>query len=410
MHALIDEARRDIQTVWEFVEANKRLQQAKVLRAFQEGGIGTHCFSDSTGYGYHDPGREALESVYASVFNTEAALVRPQIVSGTQAIAICLGLLRSGEEMVSLSGTPYDTLRQVIGTAGDSQQSMLRRGVRYREVPLTEAGKLDWSALPGSVNVNTRMVLLQRSRGYSWRPSLSVEDIGKVCRIVKSISSDCIVFVDNCYGEFVESCEPTDVGADLMAGSLIKNPGGALAASGGYIVGRRELVEQCAEILTAPGLGAAVGPTFGLARSLLQGFFMAPHVVGEALMGAALAAQVFASLGFPVSPKPCEHRTDIIQAIELGNPDRLRAFCRAIQKASPLDSQFTPIPDAMPGYDVPIIMAGGTFIQGSSIELSADAPMRDPYIVYLQGGVCKEHVELGLDCVLDALEVPQDPM
>lgn len=405
MHSLINEARRAIKPVWEAIEENKRGQQAKVLRAFQKARVGSHCFSDSTGYGYHDPGREALESVYSQVMGGEAALVRPQIVSGTHAISLCLSLLRPGEELVSLSGTPYDTLQHVIGTSGDSRQSIQKRGVRYREIPLTKAGLLNWKALPDVVSATTSMVLLQRSRGYSLRPSLSVADIGNVCRMVKERNPDCIVFVDNCYGEFVDACEPTEVGADLMAGSLIKNPGGTLAASGGYVVGRKGLVAECAEILTAPGLGGSVGPTFGLARSLLQGFFMAPHVVGEALMGAVLAAQVFAELGYPVSPEPFDHRSDIIQAIELGSADTVSAFCRAVQKASPLDSQFTPIPDYLPGYDVPVIMAGGTFIQGSSIELSADAPMREPFAVYLQGGICKEHVELALSGVLEAMEM-----
>ena len=401
--SLIDTAREAVESIWNGQYVIRKHNQAKVLRAFQLARVGSHCFHDSTGYGYDDAGRDALEAVYAHAFGAEAALVRPQVVSGTHAITLALGLLLPGDEVISLSGPPYDTLQQVIGTAGTSKRSLLQRGIQYREIPLTSEGTLDLAAVRSAVTTKTRMVLLQRSRGYSWRPSLEVAALEQAINAVKSINSDCICFVDNCYGEFVEHLEPTEVGADLMAGSLIKNPGGTLAISGGYIVGRQALIDEVAEGLTAPGIGARVGPMFGLSRSLLQGFFMAPHVVGEALAGAVLAAQVFSELGFRVSPLPESKRTDIIQAIEFGDRATLLSFCAGVQKASAVDAHYAPIPGVMPGYEDEVVMAGGTFIQGSSIELSADAPMRTPYIGYLQGGFSREHVELVLEGILKDL-------
>lgn len=400
---LVEAAKAKIQDQWSALAEITKQNQAKVLKAFQECRVGAHCFTDSTGYGYHDLGRDALENVYKAVFKTEAALVRPQIVSGTHAINLCLSILDSGDQLVSISGTPYDTLQQVIGTRGNTRTSLLKRGVKYQEVPLNEEGRLDYDLIAKTVTKETRMAILQRSRGYSWRPSITIEEIEKAFAIVKQINPECICFVDNCYGEFAELREPTEVGADLIAGSLIKNPGGGLAPSGGYIVGKADLVELCSEYLTAPGIGAEVGPTFNMIRDLMQGFFIAPHVVGQAMRGAILASQLFSDLGYEVAPLPNEKRTDIIQAIKLESRNKLLAFCRAIQHTSPIDSQFAPIPEDMPGYDDEIVMAGGTFIQGSSIELSADAPIRPPYIVYLQGGLCIEHIELALEAVIEAL-------
>ncbi len=397
----IDKAREAIRPIWEEQYAIQKNNQRKVLEAFHEAKVGSHCFHDSTGYGYHDLGRQALEQVYASVFGTEAALVRPQLVSGTHAITLGLRLLKPGDELISASGPPYDTLQQVIGTAGTAKQSLLQQGVHYKEAPLSADGCLDHDAIRQTVTKNTDMVLFQRSRGYSWRPSIQTSQLQQAIELVRTRNPRCIVFVDNCYGEFVEECEPTNVGADLAAGSLIKNPGGTLAVSGGYLVGRQSLIDRIAEWLTAPGLGAGVGPTFGLNRTLLQGFFMAPHVVGEALAGAVLAAQVFSQMGLEVSPLPKEPRTDIIQAVKFGSRSRLLHFCRQIQAASAIDAHFAPEPDDMPGYQDPVVMAGGTFIQGSSIELSADAPMRHPYIGYLQGGFSRHHVELALESVID---------
>ncbi|HOB07936.1 MAG: methionine gamma-lyase family protein [Limnochordia bacterium] len=401
--SIVQQAKAKIQGQWEKASQISRFNQAKVLRAFQQNRVGTHCFSDSTGYGYHDLGREALENVYKSVFKTEAALVRPQIVSGTHAISLCLSILNAGDHLISLSGPPYDTLQQVIGTRGVARASLIKRGIQYEEIPLTLEGRLDLDQIKEKVSKDTRMVMIQRSRGYSWRPSLTVTEIGEAFRIVKGINPDCICFVDNCYGEFAEFYEPSEVGANLLAGSLIKNPGGGLAPSGGYIVGDQVLVELCSEYLTAPGLGSRLGPTFNLTRQLLQGLFIAPHVVGQALKGAILAAQVFLDLGYEVSPLPDEARTDIIQAIKLNSREKLEAFCRIVQETSPVDAQVVPIPAPMPGYDDQVIMAGGTFIQGSSIELSADGPLREPYIAYLQGGLSLEHIELVLDALVENL-------
>ncbi len=399
----LEEAKKKIVPYWEKVEEITKANQKKVLQAFRKGAVGSHCFTDSTGYGYHDLGRDMLEKVYALVFNTEAALVRPQIVSGTHAISLCLSLVKFGEELVSLSGAPYDTLQQVIGTKGNSPNNLMRRGVQYKEIPLNQKNKLDYDKIKQTVNKDTKMVMIQRSPGYSWRPTINMKEIEKTFALVKEISPNCICFVDNCYGEFVEETEPSQWGACLLAGSLIKNPGGGLAPSGGYIVGKKELVEQCGEYLTAPGIGMQLGPTFNMIRPLLQGFFVAPHIVGQALKGAILVAQVFADLGYAVLPAADEPRSDIIQAIKLNNKAKLLSFCSGIQKASPIDSMYTPIPSEMPGYDDEIIMAGGTFVQGSSIELTADGPLRPPYIVYLQGGMGIEHIEIALEEVIGRL-------
>ncbi|MGE5575684.1 MAG: aminotransferase class I/II-fold pyridoxal phosphate-dependent enzyme [Syntrophothermus sp.] len=378
-------------------ETIKAQNQLKVLSALQGVGLGEHHFAGTTGYGYGDSGREALEQAYAVIFGAEAALVRPQIASGTHAIAACLyGVLRPGDRLVAATGKPYDTLEEVIGVKGNSPGSLRDLGVDYLEVPLTTEGKVDRERLLEALEPPTRMVAFQRSRGYSWRPSLSVEELGSLFRSVKERRPDLVCFVDNCYGEFVELAEPTQVGADLLAGSLIKNPGGGLAPTGGYIVGKKNLVEQAANRLLAPGIGSRVGATLDLLRPLFQGLFLAPHVVGEALAGAIFTAGIFAALGFEVSPTAGEQRVDLIQAIRFGAPEPLIAFCRGLQRGAVVDAHVVPYPAPMPGYADEVIMAGSGFVQGSSIELSADAPIRPPYIGYLQGGLAREQVKLGV--------------
>jgi cystathionine beta-lyase family protein involved in aluminum resistance len=393
-----------IRPKWDEIEDIKLANQARVLAAFQEHHVSEYHFAGSTGYGYNDSGREAIEALYAQIFGGEAALVRPQLVSGTHAIATCLAaLLEPGDELISLTGAPYDTLQQVIGIKGDLPQSLVRQGISYKEVPLDESGRWDRKGILSTLSPAAKMVMIQRSRGYSWRPALSIDDIGAMVSLVKEISPEIIIFVDNCYGEFVETLEPCHVGADLIAGSLIKNPGGGLVAGGGYAVGAAHLIDRVADRMTAPGLGSKLGPTFGLNRWILQGLWMAPHVVGEALAGAVLAARVMEDLGYAVSPRWNEVRGDIVQAVMMSTEEELLAFCQGVQAASPIDSFVQPVPGDMPGYEDPVIMAGGTFIQGSSIELSADGPLRAPYTAYLQGGLCKEHVELALRQVLESL-------
>ena len=397
---LIEQAKERIAPYYTPMEAVVLANQEKVLRAFHAAKVASHSFGEATGYGYADPGRETLEEVYRHVFKAETALCRPQIVSGTHAISICLSILEPGDELVSASGPPYDTLQAVIGTRGSSPRSLVKRGISYREIPLLPTGHLDLEAIGKQITPKTKMAIFQRSRGYSWRSSLSIADLAAGIKAVREANPDCIVFVDNCYGEFVEVFEPLEAGADLIAGSLIKNPGGALAVSGGYIAGRTDLVGLCAEILTAPSLAGRLGSSFGLARSLLQGLFLAPHLVGEAIYGALLAAEVFRSLGYEVAPLPEEPRTDIVQAIKFRSREELLSFCRGIQKAAPVDAHYLPVPSLMPGYVDEVVMAGGTFIQGSSIELSADGPLREPYIGYLQGGMSRQHVEIALRFVL----------
>lgn len=397
---IINEAKEKVRPYFTPVEEIALANQEKVLKAFHAARVGSHCFTDSTGYAYSDPGREALEEVYARVFRAEAALVRPQIASGTHAISICLSMLEPGDELLSASGAPYDTLQAVIGVRGDSPRSLVKRGIVYKEVPLAPDQALDFDAISAAVNGQTKMVMLQRSRGYSWRPALSIETLAKAVQVIRKKNPETIIFVDNCYGEFVEYFEPLEVGVDLIAGSLIKNPGGTLAVSGGYIAGRQDLVDLCGEILTAPSLGNKIGPMFGLTRQLMHGFFLAPHVVAEALCGVILAAEVFTALGYMVSPLAHEQRSDIVQAIRFKSQEELLRFCHGIQKAAPIDAHYMPVPSLMPGYVDEVVMAGGTFIQGSSIELSADAPLREPYTGYLQGGMSRQHAELGLTYAL----------
>lgn len=382
----------------------KEYNQLKVIKAMQKNFIDDTHFNGTTGYGYNDKGREALESVFKEVFGAEDALVRHQIVSGTHALTLCLyGNLRPGEEMLSITGKPYDTLEEVIGIRGKGGGSLKEFGVSYRQVELLEDGRIDFDKVKEAINEKTKLVFLQKSRGYAWRRSLTVDDIEEAVKFVKGIKKDVVVMVDNCYGEFVESKEPTEVGADIMAGSLIKNPGGGLVPAGGYIAGTKEAVERASYRMTAPGLGRELGASLGNNRLMFQGLFFAPHVVAESLKGAIFCASLMNILGFKVSPGPDEKRGDIIQAVELGNPEALIAFCQGIQKGSPVDSYVLPEPWEMPGYDCPVIMAAGAFIQGSSIELSADAPIKPPYTAFMQGGLVYEHVKLAVIIALQKM-------
>ncbi len=370
--------------------------QLKVIKALQMHKVSAECFMGSSGYGYNDLGRDTLEEVYASCFHGEAALVRPQITCGTHALALALmSNLRPGDELLSPVGKPYDTLEEVIGIR-PSKGSLAEYGVTYRQVDLLENGKFDYEAIKNAIHEKTRLVTIQRSKGYQTRPTFSVTQIGELVTFIKGIKPDVICMVDNCYGEFVEKQEPLEVGADMIVGSLIKNPGGGLAPVGGYIVGRRECVDHAAYRLTSPGLGKEVGASLGVIQSFYQGLFLAPTIVAGALKGAIFAANIYESLGFPVIPNSTESRHDIIQAVTLKTPEALIAFCKGIQAAAPVDSHVTPEPWAMPGYDDPVIMAAGAFVQGSSIELSADGPLRPPYAVYFQGGLTWYHAKLGI--------------
>lgn len=393
---LAEQAEKDAQKVFEKIDNIKQLNQLKVIKAMQDNKLSDSHFNGTTGYGYDDRGREVLDNVYANVFRAEDALVRHQIVSGTQALALCLfGNLRPGDELVAVTGKPYDTLEEVIGIRGENCGSLKEFGVKYKQVELKPDGRPDLEQIRKVVSPSTKMAMLQRSRGYSWRDALCIEDIKKVIETIKSINSSIIIMVDNCYGEFVEEVEPIEVGADIIAGSLIKNPGGGLALTGGYIAGKRELVEQAAYRLTSPGLGKEVGASLGNNRLMFQGLFMAPHVVAESLKGAVFCAALMERAGFETLPSISAKRSDIIQAVKFNNEQSLIAFCQGIQKGSPVDSYVTPQPWDMPGYDSPVIMAAGAFVQGSSIELSADAPIKSPYIAYMQGGLVYEHVKLG---------------
>lgn len=377
--------------------------QLKVLHAMQENKVSEGCFNYASGYGYSDQGRDTLEQVYASVFHTEDALVRPQITCGTHALSLALGAnLRPGDELLSPVGKPYDTLEEVIGIR-PSKGSLAEYGVTYRQVDLLSDCTFDYAHIKEAINERTKLVTIQRSKGYQTRPSFSVEQIGELITFVKSIKPDVICMTDNCYGEFVEALEPSDVGADMVVGSLIKNPGGGLAPIGGYIAGRKDLIENCAYRLTSPGLGKEVGASLGVMQSFYQGLFLAPTVTASALKGAVFAANIYESLGYPVIPNGTEPRRDIIQAVEFGCKEGVIAFCQGIQAAAPVDSYVTPEPWAMPGYDSEVIMAAGAFVQGSSIELSADGPIKPPYAVYFQGGLTWPHAKLGILMSLERL-------
>ena len=377
---------------------------ARVLEAFADERVGVQHFASVSGYGHGDQGREVLDRVMARVLQAEAAAVRLQFVSGTHAIAAGLfGVLRPGDRLLALTGRPYDTLEEVIGIRGSGQGSLAEFGIVYDELPLTAAGLVDDAGLEAALAPSTRMVLIQRSCGYSWRPSLSVAEIGTLVERVKALQPGCVVFVDNCYGELVEDQEPTAVGADLIAGSLIKNLGGTIAPTGGYVAGRSELVEQACCRLTAPGIGGEGGTSFDLNRLLFQGLFLAPQMVAEALICSELVAQVFSDLGYAVNPLPGAPRSDVIQAVRLGDPERLKVVCRAFQAASPVGAYLDPVPAPMPGYASDLVMAGGTFIDGSTSELSADAPLREPYVLFAQGGTHRAHAQIALQRALVAL-------
>lgn len=387
---------KELEARFRAVDAIAEYNQAKVIAAMQKNRVGASCFAATTGYGYDDVGRDNLERVYADTFHTEAALVRPQITCGTHALTVALSAnLLPGDELLSPVGAPYDTLEEVIGIR-PSRCSLREYGVSYRQADLRADGSIDYEAIRAAVNEKTKLATIQRSKGYATRPTFSVQQIGELIAFLKSLKPDIICMVDNCYGEFVETVEPSDVGADMVVGSLIKNPGGGLAPIGGYICGKKELIERCAYRLSAPGLGQEVGANLGLMPALYQGFFLAPTVVASALKGAIFAANIYERLGFRVVPNGTEDRHDIIQAVELGSREGMIAFCKGIQSAAPVDSYADPLPWAMPGYEDEVIMAAGAFVQGSSIELSADGPIRPPYAIYFQGGLTWYHAKLGI--------------
>lgn len=381
---------------FEQIDAVAEFNQLKVLNAMQKNRVSAECFNQSSGYGYNDMGRDTLEAVYAETFKGEDALVRPQITCGTHALALALmSNLRPGDEVLSPVGKPYDTLEEVIGIR-PSKGSLAEYGITYAQVDLLSDGGFDWDGIKAAINEKTKLVTIQRSKGYATRPTLSVARIGELIAFIKDIKPDVICMVDNCYGEFTEEKEPLEVGADMIVGSLIKNPGGGLAPIGGYICGKKECVENAAYRLTSPGLGKEVGASLGVIQSFFQGFFLSPTVTAGALKGAIFAANIYERLGFKVVPNSTESRHDIIQAVEFGNRDAMIAFCEGIQAAAPVDSYVTPEPWAMPGYDSDVIMAAGAFVQGSSIELSADGPVKEPYAVYFQGGLTWYHAKLGI--------------
>ena len=400
---LADEAESALTDKFKKIDSIAEYNQAKVTLAMHNNRVNATCFAATTGYGYNDFGRDTLENIYAEVFGSEAALVRPQITCGTHALAIALSAnLLPGDELLCPAGGPYDTLEEVIGIR-PSPCSLKEYGVTYKQVELKEDGTFDYEAIRASITDKTKMAEIQRSKGYKTRPSFSVEQIGELIKFIKSIKPDIICMVDNCYGEFTQIIEPTHVGADMAVGSLIKNPGGGLAPIGGYICGTQECIDRCAYRLSAPGLGQEVGANLGTMTSFYQGFFLSPNVVAGALKGAVFASYIFEKLGFNTVPKSTEERFDIIQAVELLSAERLKAFCEGIQAAAPVDSYVTPVPWAMPGYDSEVIMAAGTFIQGSSIELSADGPMREPYAVFFQGGLTWHNAKLGILTALQKL-------
>src|SRR5574344_837526 len=402
---IVKDAEKLLEKEFDFVNDVRDYNQKKVLQAFIDNKVAAEHFWSVSGYGHDDMGREVLDNVFAQVFRAEAALSRPHFVSGTHTLACALmGNLRAGEKLVSVAGTPYDTMQEVIGIRGDKRASLMGYGVLYDEVPLKDEMDIDFELLEKKIDKSVNMVLIQRSRGYSLRKSLGIEVIKRIIDVVKSKNPDCICFVDNCYGEFVEKLEPTDVGADLIAGSLIKNPGGGIVEAGGYIAGKAKYVEQASQRLTAPGIGREGGAMINQGRLIFQGLFMAPSVVSDSVKGAILAARIFEEIGYISTPKYFEHRADIIQTITFNAPEPLEEFCKTLQFLSPVNSYVTPIPDDVPGYDDKLIMAGGSFIEGSTIELSADGPMRPPYAVYMQGGLNYAHVKIVLEAIVDKVK------
>ena len=407
MNYNIKQTEKSLTNEFETINDIRDFNQKKVLQAFLDNKVAPEHFYTVSGYGHDDLGREVLDNVFAQVFKTEKALVRIHFASGTHTLACALfGNLKAGDKLVSVAGAPYDTMQEVIGTAGDEETkraSLIGNGVLYDEIPLLNNIDIDFEKLEQTINETTTMVLIQRSKGYSTRKSLTINIIEKICKIVKSKNPNCICFVDNCYGEFVETKEPTEVGADLMAGSLIKNAGGGIVEAGGYIAGKTLFVNRSANRLTAPGVGSEGGAMFNQHRLIFQGLFMAPSIVSEALKGAVLASKVFEEIGYETYPKYNEKRTDIIQNIIFNNPEHLEEFCRTIQSLSPINGYVTPIPENIPGYEDKVIMAGGTFIEGSTIELSADGPMRAPYVAYMQGGLNYAHVKICLEEIVKKL-------
>ena len=402
---LIKQAEKSLAKEFEQIDEIRDYNQEKVLNAFIENKVAPEHFYTVSGYGHDDLGREVLDKVFADVFKAEKALVRIHFASGTHTLACCLfGNLRPGDKLISVAGAPYDTMQEVIGTAGDDEtkeDSLIAHGVLYEEIPLKDGIEIDFEKLEVSIDQTVKMVLIQRSKGYSTRKSLSMETIERICKTVKSKNPNCICFVDNCYGEFVDTKEPIEAGADLIAGSLIKNPGGGIVEAGGYVAGKAKYVDKTANRLTAPGIGCEGGAMFNQHRLIFQGLFMAPSVVADAVKGAVLAAKVFDEIGYDSYPKYNEKRTDIIQNITFGSPEPLEQFCRTIQSLSPVNGYVTPIPEYIPGYEDKVIMAGGTFIEGSTIELSADGPMRPPYVAYMQGGLNYSHVKIALTKILE---------
>jgi cystathionine beta-lyase family protein involved in aluminum resistance len=402
---LLSDAERDCATAFASVNDMEESNTGKVLDAFKRRRVAQRHFAPTTGYGYSDAGRDTLDLLFADIFGAEDALVRPQIASGTHALALCLaGLLLPGDHLLAATGKPYDTLDNVIGLSGDKVGSLLEAGISYSAVPLDTNGQIDAQGVLLAVKPETRVILIQRSRGYAWRNALKPQEMAEMISRVHLARPDIFILADNCYGEFVCSCEPTHIGADIAAGSLIKNPGGGLAPTGGYIAGTKRAVHRIESRLTAPGIGREIGSYAGSYQPFYQGLFMAPHTVSQALKTAILAASVFEHLGYKTSPASIAPRADIVQAIELGDPGKVIAFCRGIQNASPIDSFAVPEPWDMPGYQCPVIMAAGTFVAGASIELSADAPMRPPYSVYMQGGLTYAHGKLALFSALAAMD------
>lgn len=401
---LAEKVEKQIKPVHEKIDERIEANQFRVLQSFQQNRVSDSHFNPTTGYGYDDLGRDTLEKVYADVFGTEACLVRPQIISGTHAIGISLfGVLRPGDELLYITGKPYDTLEEIVGIRGSGVGSLKEYNISYKSVDLTGQGQVDFEEVKASIHEHTKMIGIQRSKGYGIRPSFTVAQIKEMISFVKSIKPDVVVFVDNCYGEFVETIEPTHVGADLMAGSLIKNPGGGLAKIGGYIAGRKELVEACSYRMTTPGIGAEAGATLYSLQEMYQGFFLAPHVVGQALKGAVFSSAMFEELGMQSEPKWNSERTDLIQSVQFDDRDKMVSFCQAIQFASPINSHVTAYPAYMPGYEDDVIMAAGTFIQGASLELTADGPIRPPYVAYVQGGLTYAHVKVAICMAVDQM-------
>lgn len=401
---LVTKVEKKIRGVHEKIDKRSESNQFRVLQSFQKHRVSDSHFIPTTGYGYDDSGRDTLEEIYADVFGGEAGLVRPQIISGTHAISIALfGVLRPGDELVYITGKPYDTLEEIVGIRGNGIGSLKEYNIGYKTVDLMENGCVDFESVRKAISSKTKMIGIQRSKGYANRPSFTIIEIHEMIECVRSIKEDVVIFVDNCYGEFVEEHEPCHIGADLIAGSLIKNPGGGIAKTGGYIVGKKQLVEACSYRMTSPGIGAEAGASLYSLQEMYQGFFLAPHVVGEALKGAVFTSALLKEIGMNTSPEWDSKRTDLIQSVQFNDSKKMVAFCQAIQYASPINSHVTPYPNYMPGYEDDVIMAAGTFIQGASIELTADGPLREPYVAYVQGGLTYSHVKIAVCLAIDSL-------